>query len=299
MPPAKPACITIGNFDGVHLGHQFLINLARQIATNHSLEFYLLTFWPHPRTVLKGSGFHKPLASREEKMRLLASCGARNILELPFTTELSRLNAEEFIVRELLPHNLAELVVGHDFTLGREREGHVERLRELGARYGFHVSQAPPFALNGTIVSSTRLRGLIADCEVAGAARLLGRFYSVGGRIGHGFGRGTGLGYPTANLVDPDALLPGVGVYATFAHCAGKRYEAVTNIGTNPTFGNTSVSVETFFLDTDADLYNQQLRLEFVALLRHERKFDSPGALAAQIGQDVGQARLILNAPAC
>lgn len=288
------ACITLGNFDGVHSGHQSLIMLAQQIANAGNLDLRLLTFWPHPREILKGEGSHRPLTGRKEKYRLLSALGVKHIREIAFTPELSRMSAEEFVANELAPHNLQELVIGHDFTLGRNREGDAAALKQLGAKYGFHVSQAPPYSINGQTVSSTALRKYILDGNVACAARMLGRFYSLGGRVGHGFGRGEGLGFPTANLLNPDTLVPCNGVYATFAKCAGTRYQAVTNIGTNPTFGNQATSIETFFLDAAGDFYGEQICLEFVALLRHERKFASPADLIKQINLDIRQARTIL-----
>lgn len=290
-----PACITIGNFDGVHLGHQSLIQLAKRTAQLGNLNFTLMTFWPHPRSVLQGPQAHMPLCSREEKMRFLQEQGVANVLELPFTPELASLSPRQFIEKHLLPLNLKELVIGHDFTLGRGREGNAEVLAQMGHEYGFNVRQAPAFSIAGSPVSSTRLRQEIRQGKIGEAAKMLGRFHSVQGKVGRGHGRGAGLGFPTANLVNADALLPGNGVYATFALSEGKRFQAVTNIGYNPTFNNNYLTVESFLLDAKKDLYDQDLRLEFVDLLRHERKFDSPAQLGAQIGKDVEKARAILS----
>lgn len=290
-----PACVTIGNFDGVHLGHQSLISLARQIAAKEDLDFFLITFWPHPREVLKKGFTRSPLQSRVEKQRNLRLAGAERIIELPFTPELAAQSSEEFVVGELLPMGISKLVIGHDFSLGHRRDGNAARLSELGLRFGFEVVQAPAFSVDGIPVSSTRLRKAIQAGEVKKAASFLGRRHFVNGRIAHGYGRGRELGFPTANLVDTDALLPGNGVYATVASLNGKHFRSVTNIGFNPTFGNASLSIETFFLDANLDLYGNNLRLEFVELLRQERKFASAADLAAQIGQDVNQARSILQ----
>lgn len=289
-----PACVTIGNFDGVHRGHQSLLGLAKSIAEDRSLDFALVTFWPHPREVLKGASFHKPLTARSEKMKLLRQYGARNIIEIPFTPEFSQMSAREFIEKHLLPLEMKELVVGHDFSLGRQREGHIERLRELGQMHDFHVTQAPAFAIGGLPVSSTRLRREIETGNVREAARMLGRFHSVSGTVGHGFARGRDLGFPTANLVNPDSLLPGHGVYATFAHLGDRKYEAITNIGVNPTFGNQTTSVETFLLDASGDFYGQPIALEFVDFIRPERRFASAEQLAEQIHADIGDCRKLL-----
>lgn len=288
-------CITIGNFDGVHLGHQALIALAREAAAEAGLDFELITFWPHPRLVIAGGASHTALAARPERLRLLAGLGIDTIRELSFTPGLASLSAEEFVTGFLLPRDIKILVIGHDFNLGRDREGSAAVLAQLGAKYGFEVRQAQPFAIAGEPVSSTRLRASIKAGAVACAARMLGRHYALSGQVGHGYGRGAGLGFPTANLVNADTLAPGPGVYATLATACGRRMPAVTNIGFNPTFGNFVISIETFLLDTNASLYGSDLRLEFVERLRSERKFASPGALTAQINLDVAKARSLLS----
>lgn len=290
----RSACITIGNFDGAHLGHQYLIRLARAQAETKGLDLAVITFWPHPREIIKGPGAHMPLTSRERRLSLLQSLGADRILELPFTRELASLSADEFVRRYLLPLHVAELVIGHDFSLGRAREGDAAALAAIARKYGFQLSQGPQFVLNGEAVSSTFARQRIREGRVEDAARLLGRPHAVCGEVAHGYGRGAGLGFPTANLTDPDTLLPANGVYACLAVCAGKTYEAVVNIGFNPTFGNGRLSVEAFLLNTDANLYGKRLCLHFIAFLRAERKFDSPAGLTAQIGRDVERARAIL-----
>ncbi|MDE5832515.1 MAG: FAD synthetase family protein, partial [Desulfovibrio sp.] len=160
-PALSASCVTIGNFDGVHLGHQSLIRLAMAAAARDGLEFILLTFDPHPREVLFGKEKHFPLATREEKKRLLAALGIKKFLEIPFTRELASLSAEEFIASRLVPLNTRRLVAGHDFSLGKNREGGRARLEELGEKYGYKVSQAPALKIDGEIVSSTLLRDLI------------------------------------------------------------------------------------------------------------------------------------------
>lgn len=289
-----PACVTIGNFDGVHLGHQSLISLARQIADSEALDFYLITFWPHPREVLRKGVAHKPLLGRREKKRFLRLAGADRIIELPFTPELGAQSAAEFVTTTLAPLDTTKLVIGHDFSLGRQREGNAARLVELGRSAGFDVVQAPAFSVAGVPVSSTRLRNAIQAGDVAQAAALLGRRHFINGKVAHGYGRGGKLGFPTANLINADALLPANGVYATLAELDGRRFSSVTNIGFNPTFDNASLSIETFFLDANLDLYGRELRLEFVELLRHERKFASASDLAEQIALDVERARSLL-----
>lgn len=290
----RPACVTIGNFDGVHLGHQELINLAQNRAAASKLDFVTITFWPHPRDVLKGAGAHHPLTSRKRRLQLLQDAGALQIVELPFTPQLAAMSANAFVRSFLLPLNLKELVIGYDFSLGCKRQGTPELLMELGRKYGFIVNKVAQYQPGNTPVSSTLIRQFIAESKVADAARLLGRFHTVCGEVVHGFGRGSGFGFPTANLSNPDALLPGNGVYACFAQCDGKCYQAAVNIGFNPTFDNKTLSIEAFLLDTDEDLYGSRLCLQFVELLRHERKFASQAELAAQIETDIARARVIL-----
>lgn len=295
MPQApEKACVTIGNFDGVHAGHKALISDARAVAARDGLKFALITFHPHPREVLLGRGAHTPLVSRAEKLEILRGLGADEIIELPFTPALAARSAEEFVVSRLLPLNLKRLVIGYDFALGRDREGARDALAVLGEKYGFAVSQIPPYEIDGEAVSSTLIRRRVGEGDVEGAARLLGRPYSLRGRVGRGFGRGRLLGFPTANLEGYETLLPARGVYAVFASWDGRRAPAVANIGLNPTFNGQSLTVETFILDTRADLYDQPLSLEFAQKLRDERRFAAPEDLKRQIGLDASLAREIL-----
>ena len=274
-PSASPraTAVTIGNFDGVHQGHQVLIRRA-------------LTYRPH-----------QPLTSRAARMRLLQGLGDLRVLELPFTHELAALSPEEFVRQHLLPLRLKHLVIGHDFTLGRGRSGQPDVLRALGEKYGFDVDQLPPVEVGGHVVSSTCLRELIGKGDVATAASLLGHAYGCEGLVVHGEGRGTGLGFPTANIAIPDTMLPAPGVYATrvVVPHLGKTLQAVTNIGRKPTFGDYGLSIESFLLDTDLNLYGSELRLDFVARLRDEKRFDSADALVAQIRTDVARARDLLT----
>ncbi len=299
MDTANPAtqrktCVTIGNFDGAHLGHQFLIRLAAARAHAGSLDLTAVTFWPHPREIIKGPGTHMPLTSRARRMAYLRDLGIDRIVEITFTPELAALDPDAFVKKHLLPLNMAELVIGHDFALGRGKAGNAQMLGELARKYGFALSQAAQFKLDGQPVSSTIIRHHLKSGNVEEATRLLGRLHTVCGKVTHGYGRGGKIGFPTANLAAPDALVPGHGVYASFAVCQGRSYEAVTNIGCNPTFGNSEQTIETFLLDTDANLYGKEICLQFAAFLRSERKFASPAELAAQIETDVAASRAIL-----
>ena len=230
-------------------------------------------------------------------MRLLQGLGDLRVLELPFTRELAALSPEEFVRQHLLPLRLKHLVIGHDFTLGRGRSGQPDVLRALGEKYGFDVDQLPPVEVGGHVVSSTCLRELIGKGDVTTAASLLGHAYGCEGLVVHGEGRGTGLGFPTANIAIPDTMLPAPGVYATrvVVPHLGRTLQAVTNIGRKPTFGDYGLSIESFLLDTDLNLYGSELRLDFVARLRDEKRFESADALVAQIRTDVARARDLLT----
>jgi riboflavin kinase/FMN adenylyltransferase len=256
-----------------------------------------MTFWPHPRQVLFPERGHMPLTTREDRLALLESLGVSCVLELPFTRELASLEAGAFVQAILAPMRLRRLVVGYDFTLGRNRGGQVAVLRELGALTGFTVEQLEPVLVSGTVVSSTSLRGLIGQGDVARAATLLGRFHGFTGEVVHGDGRGAGLGFPTANQRKPEVVLPVEGVYATRATHNGHTWPAVTCVGRKPTFGENELGVETFLLEDGQNLYGQMMRLEFVARVRGEERFASVEALKQRIAQDVVDARALL-APA-
>lgn len=295
LAPAGGTGVTIGNFDGVHLGHQALIRRMLAVCGREGLEPVVMTFWPHPRQVLHPDRGHQPLASRQDRFALLEALGVRRVLELPFTRALAALQAGDFVRRVLLPMRLRRLVVGHDFTLGRDRGGSVSVLRELGALTGFAVERLDPVMAQGMVVSSTALRRLIAGGDVRRAAALLGHWHGFSGNVVRGEGRGTGLGFPTANQERPDVILPAAGVYATLARLGGRVCPAVTNVGCKPTFGDRVLGVETFLLEGGGDLYGQAMRLEFVERLRGERRFDSVAALTRQIAADAEGARHLLS----
>ena len=288
------SAVTIGNFDGVHLGHQALIRRTLEVAAQEGLTPVVMTFWPHPRQVLFPERGHMPLTTREDRLALLESLGVSCVLELPFTHELASLEAGTFVQSILAPMHLRRLVVGYDFTLGRNRGGQVSVLRELGALTGFSVEQLEPVLVSGTVVSSTSLRGLIGQGDVARAATLLGRFHGFTGEVVHGDGRGAGLGFPTANQRKPEVVLPVEGVYATRASFDGHTWPAVTCVGRKPTFGDNELGVETFLLEDGKNLYGQMMRLEFVARVRGEERFASVEALKQRIAQDVKDARDLL-----
>lgn len=289
--PYKPCCITVGNFDGVHVGHQYLVHEALALANESRLELMAVTFWPHPDVILRPQNPHAYLTTEAEKLELLKNLGVDAVLEIPFSSALACLSPEEFIKQWLLPLHVKKIVIGHDFSFGRDRSGAPQVLRDLGKKYNFDVFQIRAFEIDGLPVSSSRLRRCIANGDVQTAQKLLGRPYSLSGKVKHGFARGGSLGFPTANLEYFDKLLPAVGVYAGEVRAGGKKYRAVTNIGSNPTFDGKKISVESYLLDARIDLYDQCIQVDFLERIRGEKKFSSPAELARQIALDVEQAR--------
>lgn len=293
--PQFTACgVTIGNFDGVHLGHQTLVRHTLDVCRQEGMPCVLVTFWPHPRMVVGGKAHH-PLHSRERRMELLAELGVEYVLELPFDRDMAALEPEDFIDRYLMPCHMRRLLTGHDFCLGRGRSGHGQVLAAIGGRKGFTVEQLEAVEVDGVIVSSSRLRELVMLGDVATAARLLGRDFGFSGRVVHGDGRGKGLGFPTANLEPPATLLPARGVYASRLLVNGVLCPSVTNVGCKPTFAGQELTVESFVLEDVPNLYGRELRLDFVARLRDECKFPNAEALIAQIDTDIASARAILG----
>ncbi len=299
----KGTCVTIGNFDGVHVGHQALLHRTVEKAAQRKLLSVVLTFWPHPLAVLAG-GTRAPslLLGQDERYTFFIINGIDLVLEMPFTLDLAALSPEEFIQHVLLPLECRELVIGYDFSLGKGRAGNYDVLQTLGKEYDFSVEQLSPVIVNGAVVSSTRIRNLVRQGEAWDIHPLLGRYYHLDGPIIHGFGRGEGLGFPTANLQVGATLVPKTGVYATwltvhddYLEDSGITYPAVTNVGYVPTFGNDVLSVESFILQGNPQLYDVQIRLSFVQSIREERQFANIGELQARIAKDVDLAKEILT----
>jgi len=295
LRPERPAALTIGVFDGVHRGHQALISQTVQRARAIGGRSIVLTFYPHPRLVLRPDVPVYELTSLSERAELIAALGVDVVATLAFTKELSLLPAEAFIDMLLQHVALRELCVGPDFALGQGRSGTVAVLRELGAQRGFVVNAIPPVRLGGERVSSTRVRTLVAAGNVEQAAQLLGRPMVIEGTIITGVQRGRTLGFATANLA-PAApyLLPSNGIYAVYAELDGERLPAVANIGVRPTFGHNALLVEVHILDFDRVIYGKRLRVHLIKRLRDELRFASVDALVAQMQRDVAAARSVL-----
>lgn len=295
--PQRDTALTIGVFDGVHLGHEFLVRRLKERAAVGGLATGVVTFRRHPRLVLSRESGLTYLTSLDERVRLLHSLGVDYVVTLSFTPELSQLGARRFV--ELLVRHLRmrALVVGPDFALGRDREGGIDALRALGNELGFTVDMVPPIAQDEEVVSSTAVRRALSRGDMAKVSRLLGRRFTLSGQVAKGDQRGKKLGFPTANLVpDPEQALPPDGVYVTRAFLHEVRYESVTNIGVRPTFGEGKRIVEVHLLDfPERDLYGEDLRVELVDRLRGEVRFSGPDELVGQMKKDAERSRAVLS----
>jgi len=285
--------VAVGVFDGLHLGHEGLI--ARAVSRAAGGRCLAISFDPHPDLVLaKEFRAQPPLTPLPEKHERLAALGAELVV-LPFTRELAGLAPEEFVDSFLVgPYHPDWLVVGEDFALGKGRSGNVDRLRSIGGARGFQVEPVPLRSMDGEPISSSRIRERLAAGQVADAGRLLGRRYSLSGRVVHGDGLGRRLGWPTANLrLHDEKCLPSLGIYAVWVRIDGteERIPGAMSVGVRPTFGGQAVTLEVHLIDWKGDLYGREVEVQFVDWLRAELKFDGPEALVAAIGVDVDQAR--------
>ena len=289
--------VTLGNFDGLHLGHQQLIRETQKLAQELSGTPMVVTFEPHPRLVLYPQAGFKLLTTFEERLQLMAELGVAAVLVLPFTRRLAQLPAEEFVEEYLLDGlRIKGLVVGFNYRFGRARAGDVELLQTLGEKYQFQTRVLPPYLLEGQVVSSSLIRELLGQGRVKEAARFLGRFYRLSGQVIPGHQRGQDLGFPTANLKVPEEkLIPASGVYAVKVKWQRHSFSGVMNIGYKPTFEERELSLEVHLLDFQGQLYGEELKVEFVEYLRPEKRFPSPAALKKQIELDCLRAKDILT----
>ena len=294
--PPQSQVVAIGNFDGVHLGHRSLFALACNRASELGLKSAVLTFHPHPMKLLFPSRRVFLITSFARKSELIASSRIDNLIIAPFDHEFADLSAEDFVSQVLVQHlGAAVVIVGENYAFGRNREGNLARLRELGDKYGFVVEVAPPFQLHGELVSSTKIREAITQGDIERAAAFLGRECAITGLVVRGKGRGRGIGFPTANLVSEVELYPKVGVYAVWVEYHDQRIMGVMNIGYNPTFADTGLTVEVHIIDFDADLYGSKLKIIFVKRLRSEKSCSGVEELRSLIAADVAAAREILS----
>jgi riboflavin kinase/FMN adenylyltransferase len=296
--PRKDMFLSIGVFDGVHLGHRHLISKLVKLAHKQELLSGVVTFSPHPRELLSPKTRLSYLTTVSERENLLKNEGVDLVVTLSFTHELARLTAREFVILLQKQLNMKGLVIGPDFALGKNREGNIDTLHTLGEELGFSVTVVSPEKINGEVVSSTAIRNALAEGDVPKATRLLGHPFSLQGKVTRGDHRGTGMGFPTANLdVNAKQAIPLEGVYASWAYVEGKKYQAVTNIGRRPTFGdNNERTIESYMLNYNHDLYGKEVKIEIIQRLRAEKRFDDIEELKKQITQDVKQGTKILDA---
>lgn len=290
--PRRPSVVTIGNFDGVHRGHQEILRGVRDLAAQTGRLPAVLTFSPHPVRVLRPAEAPSLLMTLDQRLAAIQELGIEAVLVLHFDTELAKVSPEDFVRRLLLDTmNARAVLVGADFHFGHRQAGDTKLLGEFGASRGFEVRVVPPVIADGVIVSSTEVRRALRDGRVEEARQMLGRPFSLAGEIGPGTGQGRKLVMPTLNLTTPQEALPKNGVYATEAIVRGKAYRAATNIGVRPTFDGTQTTIESHLLDFSESLTSGRMEVRFWARLRDERKFPGPEALREQVLQDIGQAR--------
>ena len=292
----KPSVVTIGVFDGVHRGHQHLIQRLVQAAHSSGRLAVALTFYPHPDILLRGLEGRYYLNTPEEKAELLGEWGVDVVVTQIFDEAFRRIRAVDYVDSMVKHLKLSSLWVGSDFAMGYEREGSVPFLKAQGGQKGFLV-EVVDLITQDEVISSTAIRKAIQSGQVEQAAGWLGRSYSVSGEVVHGAKRGRQLGFPTANTaVWSEQVLPANGIYASWVTLGSERFMAATNVGVVPMFSNKEVTVEPYLLDFDRDIYGENLTVTFEKYLRSEAKFESVDALIAQIHRDVDTARAYLEA---
>ncbi len=292
--PLKDPVVTLGNFDGVHLGHQAIFKAVAARAFDTGGASVVFTFEPHPLKVLAPHRSPRLLCTFREKMEQIEAAGVDAVICARFTPQFASQNPGDFVDNVLVGAiGVKDLFVGHDYAFGRDRKGDAAFLREAGARRGFGVHVVAPVKVEGILVSSTKIRQLIMDGEVCLASKLLGRPYSIEGTVIPGHSRGRDIGFPTANITTPNELAPKEGVYAVSVDVEGRLYIGAANIGRNPTFGDEATSYEVHLLDYEGDLYGKFIKMKFIKRVRDEVRFGGAHELAGQIKRDVERVRAI------
>jgi len=295
--PLKNPVLTIGNFDGVHRGHQALFGRVREWARELGGESVVMTFHPHPLQVLCDDNGPVFITLHERKLELIAQCGIDVTLVVPFSLEFAQISAHDFVKGILVDRiGVKAIVVGYDYKFGHGREGDIAFLKEMGERHDFSVDAVAGIEMDGTVVSSTLIRQFIHSGDLKEVGRLLGRPYAIAGKVIKGRERGGRLlGFPTANLSTSRQASPRQGVYAVEVEIDGKIHSGAANLGYNPTFGDTDLSLEVHIMDFCEDIYDKLITVHFIDRLRDEKRFSSIEDLAAQIRKDVQKARKILT----
>ncbi len=294
-----PQAVTIGVFDGVHRGHQYLLARTRELAAAHGAETTVVTFWPPPIRVLQPDRAIHVLMLPDEKAEVLAGLGVDNLITVPFTPEFAHWSPERFMTEMAAHLPIVALAEGDDFSMGYQRAGTIAWLQSYGAAHGLTVEHVARRETAGQPISSTRIRTLVAAGEMGAARDLLGRPYQLRGEVVHGDARGRELGYPTANLaIDPLKLIPAKGIYAVRAwaeQAPATVWQGAASIGVRPVFGGGALLVEVYLFDVTVDLYGATLCVDLIERLREERTFPSVADLITQMGHDVATARHILE----
>ena len=293
--PISYPVVAIGNFDGVHVGHQILFRKTAKLAKAKGGTAIAFTFEPHPLKILAPDKLPPLLTTFRKKMELIKECGIELVICADFTRQFSDQHPRDF-ANDILVKRIGakEVVVGFDYAFGRGREGTVRYLKQMGEEYGFRTHIVDPIKLNGHLVSSSYVRELIEDGEVGAAGEFLGRHYSIPGPVIEGYKTGQAIGFPTANLDTSRIKIPGTGVYAVWIKRQGIKYNGVVNVGFNPTFSRDTLSVEAHIFDFDERIYGQEIEVVFIRRIRSEIKFKSASQLIEQIQKDIQVAKTIL-----
>ncbi len=288
--------ITLGNFDGLHLGHQELIKKIIKRAEETASLSMVVTFRPHPLKILAPDKCPPLISIYEEKIRLLEELGIDVLVKIPFSLEFAAMEPRDFVKNVLCDLlGAKEIFVGYNYRFGKGRKGDIRMLKELGEEFGFVVREIEQVSLNGEVISSTRIRQLLKNGEVEAAAKFLGRPYALCGIVVKGDGRGKGLGFPTANIASRHAIIPSNGVYAVKFFVRDRLYNGVVNIGMRPTFETKTLAIEVHIFDFDEDIYGEEVTIYFIRKIREEKKFSGPEELKTQIRKDIEEAKAVFS----
>ncbi|MEE8299123.1 MAG: bifunctional riboflavin kinase/FAD synthetase [Thermodesulfobacteriota bacterium] len=294
-PIENSTSATIGNFDGVHVGHKKIIAAVKEEAKQKGLSSCVITFHPHPQKVLQNIDIPLLVPIRE-RLKLLEKEGVDVVACYTFTKDIAKIPAKDFVTDILIGKlNLKHLIVGPGFSFGRKREGNLDLLDKMGKEYDFDTEVVETALIDGEIVSSTAIRNLVREGNMVKAGKFLGYNFYIEGQVKEGERRGRQIGFPTANLDTDWDILPKVGVYATLAHVDGIVLNSITNVGYRPTFGNNELVIETHIFNFNEDIYKKRIEVEFVDRVRDEQKFNGPQALVEQIKKDVDRVNVILS----
>ncbi|MDT0294827.1 bifunctional riboflavin kinase/FAD synthetase [Mesonia ostreae] len=294
----KPSVVTIGTFDGVHVGHQKIIQRLMDVAKKNHLDAAILTFFPHPRMVLQKEAGIKLINTIDERKEIIKSKGIDRLIVHPFTKEFSRLTAKEYVEQILVKQlNAKKIIIGYDHRFGRNRNADIQDLKALGKTFGFTVEEISKQDIEEVAVSSTKIRKAIETGDIYKANTFLGSLFSLKGKVIKGKSLGRTLGFPTANLeIKEDyKIIPKNGVYIVQAQLNNTRVYGITNIGTNPTVGGEEQTIETYFLDIDQDLYGQELNIQLLKRIRDEKKFCEVPQLVEAMQEDLEKTKTYIQ----